>query len=320
MILLVTPRAPASVHGNGVTAHRWAEILRALGHDVEIAERYRGGEYAALVALHARKSEAAIRAFHADHPASPVVVALTGTDLYPDLATTGVDPAVLGIAARLIVLQSHGVRQLDTSLRARARVIIQSTPEIPRGRPREDVFEIAVLANLRSVKDPLRATAATRLLPPASRIQVTHAGAGLDPALTRQARAETVGNSRYDWLGELPRTEALAVLARSRLLLITSHHEGGANVVSEALAAGVPVVSSAIPGSQGLLGDGYPGYFAVGDTTGLANMLYAAETDRDGFYSALTEHCEGLRGMVDPRREREVWASLLTELSLPVVV
>lgn len=320
MILLVTPPAPAAVHGNGVTAHRWAQILRALGHDVEIAEGYRGGDYTAMVALHARKSADAVRAFHADHPAAPVLLALTGTDLYPDLAGNGVDHAVLTIASRLIVLQPHGIRQLDATLRDRARVIIQSMPPIPRQPPRQDVFEVAVLANLRVVKDPFRAAAATRLLPPESRIRVTHAGAGLDPDLIEQARAEAVGNTRYDWLGELRRSDALAVLARSSLLVISSHHEGGANVVSEALAAGTPVLASAVPGSQGLLGDDYPGYFLVGDTSGLAERLSAAETDRDGYYSALAGCCAGMRTMIEPHRERDAWASLLTELSLPAVV
>lgn len=320
MILLVSPGSPASVHGNGVTAQRWARILRALGHDVRTAQRYSSGDYSALVALHARKSADAVRAFHAEHPGAPVVLALTGTDLYPDLASTGVDPAVLRIASRLVVLQPHGLRQLDDELRARTRVIIQSMPAIRPEPRREDVFEVAFLAHLRPVKDPLRAAAATRLLPPDSRIRVTHVGAGLDGDLTEQARSESAMNPRYDWLGELPRADALHVLARSRLLLLTSRDEGGANVVSEALAAGVPVLSSAIPGSRGLLGDDYPGYFAVGDTAGLADRLSAAETDRDGCHTELIERCGRLRDLVNPQREQASWASLLAELAVPVTV
>lgn len=320
MILLVSPAAPAAVHGNGVTAQRWAAILRRLGHEVELANDYRGGDYTALIALHARKSAAAVRAFRAEHPDAPVVLALTGTDLYPDLATNGVDPAILDSASRLVVLQEHALRQLEGELRARTRVIVQSMPPsrpLPR---RDDVFEVAVLAHLRPVKDPLRAAAATRLLPADSRILITHVGAAFDDDMAEQARTEAATNSRYEWLGEVPRPAALDVLARSRLLLLTSRDEGGANVVSEALAAGVPVLSSAIAGSQGLLGEDYPGYFAVGDTEGLADRLLAAETDRDGFYRELAERCHALRGLVDPAREQEAWAALLAELSLPVVV
>lgn len=188
MILLVTPAAPAAVHGNSVTAERWAGILRALGHEVTIAEDYRAGTYSALVALHARKSADAIRAFHAEHPDAPVVIALTGTDLYPDLASSGVDPAVLRIANRLIVLQPHGLRQLDEDLRTRTRVIIQSMPAIKPRRLNTDVFEVALLAHLRRVKDPLlAAAAATRLVPSNSRVLVTHVGAPLDDDLARRA-------------------------------------------------------------------------------------------------------------------------------------
>jgi len=100
--------------------------------------------------------------------------------------------------------------------------------------------------------------------------------------------------------------------------VLTSHDEGGANVVSEAIAAGVPVLSSDIPGSRGLLGDDYPGYFPVGDTEALADALLAAETDRDGFHQRLQQKCEDLHELVDPHRERAAWSTLLTELSVAV--
>jgi hypothetical protein len=41
--------------------------------------------------------------------------------------------------------------------------------------------------------------------------------------------------------------------------------EGGANVVSEALVAGVPMIASEIPCNAGLLGKDYPGYYPAGD-------------------------------------------------------
>lgn len=316
MILMVSPRAPAAVHGNSVTAQRWARLLRELGHEVTIADEYVAGDYAALVALHAGKSAAAIRDFRASHPEAPVIIALTGTDLYPDLVSSGVDPAVLALADRFVVLQSHGLSQLAEPLRSRARVIVQSMPAIAPQPRHEDCFEVAFLAHLRPVKDPLRPAAAARALPASSRIRITHVGAGLDPDLADRAAAEAADNPAYDWLGERPRAEALAVLARSRLLVLTSLNEGGANVVSEALAAGVPVVSSAIPGSCGLLGDDYPGYFPVGDTAALADLLLAAETDRDGFYGDLVGRCDRLRALVEPATERAAWAALLAELPL----
>lgn len=319
MILIVSPAAPDSVHGNGVTARRWAAVLESLGHRVRLSQHLpEDGDFDALVALHARKSADAVRRFRARHPKRPIVIGLTGTDLYPDLRSTGVDPAVLALANRFVVLQPLGVEQLDPQDRPNARVIIQSLPQVQRRTSLAGVFEVVQLAHLRAVKDPLRLAAAVRHLPADSLIRVSHLGAAMEPELAAEAAAESAGNPRYDWLGPRPRDEALAVLARSRLLALTSLHEGGANVVSEALAAGVPVVSSAIPGSIGLLGEDYPGYFPAGDTGALTELLRAVEQDRDGLYRQLQDRCAALRPIVDPQRERRSWADLLAELELPV--
>ena len=315
-ILIVTPTVPTAENGNGVTARRWADLLRTLGHDVHVADSYQGsGAYQALIALHAGKSAKAIRAFHGDHQSAPVVVALTGTDLYPDLSSTGVDPAVLDLADQLIVLQPLALNQIPERWRQRARVITQSVPEITPQAPREDRFEVAFLVHARSVKDPMVLPAALHLLPPDSRIRVTHVGESRDSELAALLYAEAASNSRYEWLGARPRNEALRILARSRVLALTSRHEGGANVISEALAAGVPVIASDIPGTAGLLGSDYPGYFPVGDSHALAARLSAAESD-PAYYSALAQHCAARRPLVDPQREASALASLLADVGV----
>ena len=309
-----------------MTARRWAGILRELGHRVQIRSGYDGGAHPgngwdveALIALHARRSAAAVRAFHADRPDAPIVIAMTGTDLYPDPRTTGVDRGVLALATRLVVLQPHGRTQLGPELAPRTEVIVQSVPPIRPRPPRPDRFEVAFLAHVRAVKDPLRLAAAVRRLPHDSRIRVVHVGEARDEALAAEVAAESAANPRFDWLGPVPRAEALAVLARSRLLVLTSMHEGGANVVSEALAAEVPIISSAIPGSIGLLGPDYPGYFPPGDTAALTALLSAVERDRGGLYRTLRERCRALRPLVDPARERSAFAGLLRELGLTQV-
>ena len=105
---------------------------------------------------------------------------------------------------------------------------------------------------------------------------VRHAGAALDQELGEQARKETETNPRYRWLGPLPFERARELLASSRLMVLSSRDEGGANVVSEAIVDGVPVLSTDISGSRGLLGDDYPGYYPVGDDEGLASLLLRA--------------------------------------------
>lgn len=316
-IALVTPVPPDSPHGNGVTARRWADLLRRLGHTVTVSQQHAGGGYDLLVALHARKSAEAVRSARAADPYAPIVLALTGTDLYPDLETAGVAPDVLACADRLVLLQPHGLQQLPGTLRERARVIMQSADRIPPEPPRPECFEVAFLAHVRPVKDPLRPAAAARALPEASRVQVTHVGESRDEDLAAAAAAENMHNPRYTWLGPRPREEALGILARSRALLLTSLHEGGANVISEALAAGVPVLSSRIPGSVALLGEDYPGYFPPGDTQALAGLLERAESDHTELYGRMREHWAARADLAEPAREQAAWARLLAELALP---
>jgi putative glycosyltransferase (TIGR04348 family) len=313
-ILLVTPAPPGSRKGNRVTAERWAGLLAALGHDVAVEEEHRGQPCDVLVALHARRSHPSIVRYRQQHPTAPLVVALTGTDLYGDIHTDPNAQQSLELATRLVVLQPLGVEELPQQLRGKARVIYQSVqpPRWTEG-PRPNVFEVCVLGHLRPVKDPFRTALAARLLLSSSRVQVLHLGGALSEDMAELARAEMTANPRYRWLGELPQEEALRVLARCRLLVLTSKSEGGANVISEAIAVGVPVLSSRIAGSVGLLGEDYPGYFPYGDTPALAALLERVETE-PAFYDVLKRHCAALRPLFEPAYERRTWQTLLDEL------
>ncbi|HLW48614.1 MAG TPA: selenoneine biosynthesis selenosugar synthase SenB [bacterium] len=317
-IRLVTPASGSSRGGNRVTALRWTRILRGLGHTVAVETEYQGGRCDALIALHARRSFASVERFHHDYPGRALIVALTGTDLYGDLRRDAQARRSLDLATRLVLLQPLGLEELPDTARAKTRVIYQSaTP--PPGRPRPDarVFEVCVLGHLRAVKDPLRAATAARLLPASSRVRITHVGAALTPEMQTAARAEAAANPRYRWLGELPRWKGLRILSRSRALVLSSEMEGGANVISEAVVAGVPVLASRIPGSIGLLGEAYPGYFPVGDTAALAALLGRAETDRE-FYGGLRAWCAQRAPLFDPERERLAWQRLLYEAAVPM--
>lgn len=149
--------------------------------------------------------------------------------------------------------------------------------------------------------------------PPASRIRVTHTGRPYDEEYAGEARRHASDNPRYRWLGETPWQEARHLLSRSRLLAQTSLMEGGANVVSEALASGVPVVASDISGNVGMLGDDYPGYYPVGDEKALGRLLYRAETD-EAFYETLKARCEARRHLVAPGREKAALGGLVEEV------
>jgi glycosyltransferase involved in cell wall biosynthesis len=102
------------------------------------------------------------------------------------------------------------------------------------------------------------------------------------------------------------------VYVRARLLVLPSRMEGGANVISEAVVAGLPVVASDIPGSVGLLGRDYPGYYPVEDTQALRALLLRAESD-PAFYQGLETACAGRRHLFTPEGEQARWAALLGE-------
>lgn len=313
-IFMTCPAPPRSRKGNRVTALRWKRILKDLGHRPTIGLEYDGSPCDILIALHARRSAASVRIYRSLHPDGPLIVAMTGTDLYRDIHRSQGARRSLELADRLIVLQPRGVDELPAACRAKARVIYQSARcTRPRPRGNEKSFEVCVLGHLRHEKDPLRAALALRLLPAESRIRIIHAGAALTAAWARRARAAQKCDPRYRWRGELPRWRARRLLARSRLLVLSSRMEGGANVLSEALAEGVPVLASRIPGSTGLLGERYPGFFPAGDTCSLARLLRRAELDPH-FYACLIDWCAGLKPLVDPVREREAWKKLLSEL------
>lgn len=310
-IELVTPSLPRARSGNIVTAERWAGILRELGHDVTI-KREADGDADLLIALHAHKSAESVDRVRRLAPAAPIIVGLAGTDLYGDLESAATERS-LRLATRLVVLQPLGLERLPAELRDKARVIRQSATAPPR-RPTQTDFPVCVVGNLREVKDPFRAADAARLLPASSRIQIRHVGAALDDQMRARAEAETADNPRYKWLGEMGHVATLDLIASSRAMVHSSRAEGGANVLSEALAASVPILSSDIPGSVGILGPDYPGFFPPGATAALADLLHRAETESN-FYQSLESACRRLAPLTDPAREKESWASLLRELT-----
>ena len=314
-ILIVTPAPAGSRKGNRITAIRWARILRNLGHRVYIEQQYGGQNVDLIIALHARRSADSVLAFHDREPEKPLILALTGTDLYNDIHHNDKAMRSLEFATRLIVLQPAGLTEVPTRLQKKTLVVFQSV-EPPRTLPAplSSVFEVCVMGHLREVKDPFRTAKAARLLPSDSRIRVVHIGAALNQTMGRQPRREMQSNFRYTWLGELPRWKAIKRLARSRVLVLTSKMEGGANVISEAVTTNVPVIASRISGSLGLLGEAYPGFFPVGNTQALADTMYRAESDR-AFYQLLQKKCRKLKSLFTPKRETLVWKQILMEFS-----
>ena len=315
LIRMMCPAPSGSLYGNRVTAVRWASILRSLGHRVIVMDEYAGEDCDLLIALHASKSAKAVFQFRERYPDSPSIVALTGTDLYRDLSRSAHARRSLDLADRIVALQPLAAAELEPRWRNKVRVIYQSAERTPTPvRRSRRFFDVCVVGHLRRVKDPFRAAQAALRLPPESRIRILHAGLAMEKSMARKAHAEQARNARYRWLGSLTRTRTRRLIAASDVLVLSSRMEGGANVISEAVVDGTPIIASGIPGSVGLLGKNYPGYFRVGDTEALTNLLRRAETD-GRFYSRLRIHCTRLASLFRPIEERKGWRKLLREMT-----
>lgn len=214
---IITPAPPRTRHGNRVTALRWSAILKRLGHRVTIAQHYADESDDLLIALHAKRSHSSIRRFHRAHPDRPLIVALTGTDLYRDLKTSRQAWQSLELATRIIVLQPEALKELPHHLRRKTRVIYQSVRPFKSFRTPHSAFRICVIGHLRAVKDPFRAAMAARLLPAASRLQIIHIGRAMTEAMAQRAQREMKINPRYQWLGELSPSQTRRLLAESDL-------------------------------------------------------------------------------------------------------
>ena len=231
-IAIAAPVAAGSTKGNGTTARRWHVLLTKLGHEVDC---YGPDEVVAagadiLIALHARKSAAAVRAFRQAFPRRPLVVALTGTDLNLDLPDDPDARASVAAADRLVVLYVGAEALLEPEFREKAVPILQSataTSGVAKAAP----FQVCVLAHLREVKAPLCVARAAARLPAGSPIRVVLAGSAYDDQHRDAARAAAAATPGFVWREECSTADAARLLAESHVMVISSRAEGGANVV-----------------------------------------------------------------------------------------
>ncbi|WP_211224527.1 selenoneine biosynthesis selenosugar synthase SenB [Marinimicrobium agarilyticum] len=284
LIALITPAAPGSRAGNRATATRWARLLRSRGYRVclyipdDVPDGIPTPDL--ILALHAWRSHDALKAWKRAYPKCPVILALTGTDVYrfqyshPQAVYDSMDKADLLIGLHDCLSENLPQRYMN-----RLRVVHQSAEPLPPGAPRPGHrrFEVLVAGHLREEKDSLRAAYAVRDVPSESRLRIVQMGGAHNDKWAQAAREEMAGNPRYRWLGDQPHWRVRQAMSRARLMVISSRMEGGANVVSEACVAGLPVIASDIPGNRGLLGSDYEGYYPVGNTEALRDCLLKAE-------------------------------------------
>jgi len=317
---MISPALANANNGNWQTASRWARMLRLRYAATIVASDAAANNLSRcpdlVIALHARRSAAALKAATATCPDTPVMLVLTGTDLYRDIHADADARLTLQRADRLVVLQQAGLQELPPALHARASVIHQSAPMLKaiaadvKSRMRH--FDVCMIGHMRPEKDPATFMRAAALLD-APRIRLLHIGGALDAALAAQAQATEKAHASYRWLGALPHGDTRRRLKRCHLMVIASHMEGGANVIIEALTSGVPVLASDISGNRGMLGDDYAGYFPAGDSTALAQAITRAAAD-PAFYALLEQQCQARAPLFAPAREQTALLELVDNM------
>jgi len=312
-VLIITPTGAAARTGNRATAVRWRAQLRALGCRVRIADQFVGRCPDVTIALHARRSAAAVAAVKAQCK-SPVVIMLTGTDVYKDLPGDTEALAALHQADRIVALQPDMALRVPASVASKVRVIVQAADVAAVARPGRRRLDVLVSGHLRAEKDPFRAVmavAAKADLP----VTVSHIGDELTAGMAAQAHEWMQREMRYGYYGGWSPARARRRLARADVLVNASRMEGCPAVVCEALSAGTPVLASRIPAHEGLLGADYPGLFPVADTAALTALLQRI-IEHPEFLPQLQAAMHARRSLVSPIVERRAIASLLNELEI----
>ena len=281
-----------------------------------LAGQWKGEPHDLLVALQARRSASTIAAWAAADPARPVVLALTGADLYRDMLFDAEAQRALQLAARLVVPHGEAADQLTPALRPKCRVVFASArPLRPVPAPQARLRAIQV-APLRDDHDPLTFLRAARRLPDRADIEFQHVGAATDGTLAAAARRTAAESPHYHWLGELPRGQARQRIRHAQLLVCTSRIDSDAATIAEAAQCGTAVLAAHVPAHVGLLGQAHPGYFDPGDDAALARLVERSRDDR-GFLDRLTRETRARAARFDPAEEQRRVLGIVRELLEP---
>jgi putative glycosyltransferase (TIGR04348 family) len=314
-IVIVTPALADANNGNWQTARRWARLLSP-AYRVSLRAAWQSGAEDLMIALHARRSAASAAAWRQTRTARPLLLVLTGTDLYRDIDADADAQHSLALADALVVLNSLGPRRLPAALRDKCHVVLQSCSARRTLPKTHRHLRALMVGHLRDEKDPLTYLRAAARLAGRSDLLFDHIGAALDPGLGEQAAALAARQPSYRWLGALPHAAVRRQIQAAHVLVHASRMEGGAHVVIEAMRSGTPVVASRIDGNVGLLGDDYRGYFPAGDAAALAVLLQRTRDDPD-MLTSLRAQTDALAPRFAPEAEaaslRRIVAELLTE-------
>ena len=300
-------------NGNWRTASRWQSLLkndfRTIVHSSWPIQSPLDADV--LIALHARRSADSILRYRTARPDGALIVVLTGTDLYADLAKSAEARASLDMADALIVLQEDAIQFVPREHRKKTHVIYQSAKTLAPAVKLKDRLNCVVVGHLRAEKDPDIIFRLVEKLGPDAPIHILHIGAPNDERLAARAQALSQSSQNYHWAGALAHGLTRAAIKRAHLLIHPSVLEGGANVIVEAIASGTPVVASQMSGNVGMLGQSYAGYFPVGAVDALHDQLNRCARDAN-YLLRLNTACAARAKLFLPEAERNVLTKLIS--------
>ncbi|MES2189598.1 MAG: selenoneine biosynthesis selenosugar synthase SenB [Pseudomonadota bacterium] len=315
-IVLVSPALREANNGNWHTAHRWESFLSGY-FDTTLLRQWPqpSGELTSvkepqlMIALHARRSAASIQAWADACPGKPLVLVLTGTDLYRDINIDAVAQKSLALATHIVVLQDAGLAAVPEAWRSKTSVIYQSAEKLVPAVKSSRSFRAVMVGHLRAEKDPLTFMKAAGH-DYKKGVQFVQIGDALEPPLATAAEATARNTPRYRWLGGLSRAATRQHIKRAHVLVNCSVMEGGAQVILEAIQSGTPVLASRISGNIGMLGTDYAGYFEPGDDVQLAALVRRCAAGPD-FLALLQRQCLQRAPLFQPERERSLVLNLV---------
>jgi glycosyltransferase involved in cell wall biosynthesis len=151
------------------------------------------------------------------------------------------------------------------------------------------------------------------LLPPLPRFRIAGGGGELE-ALRTAARARGVGGM-VEFLGE--RSDVPHLMKSSDLYLNVSLYEGMPLTLLEAMASGLPIAATDVPGNRELVQDGVNGMKApLGDAAAIARTISSILTYEETYAQLSAGSIEKSRDYSIERcaaRHRDLYADLLTK-------
>lgn len=221
----------------------------------------------------------------------PVITTLRGSDVaraeHSWLDRIILDIAVRNSAAVICVSEAMADRarrqfpHRAADIHACLNGVDETFFRIVRTRSDENILRVLAVGNLIRLKGFDVLIDAVVRAHCRDQVRVCIVGDGAEGEVLRALAAAHGVSARFEFPGRLPVSDMPGRFADADVFVLSSYSEGRPNVVVEALASGLPVISTHLEGVRGMVVDGKTGWLvATGDADQLAAALDQASADR----------------------------------------